>query len=333
MRLKKNNRSIVFGTWLNFLEKPYSEWVDFFEKFKEAGITEYFINASIDQLEYLIELTNNINVNIHGWIWTLNRPNDKKTIKNKNWYSVNKKGHNSYSYRPYVDYYQWLSPFSVGARNYVKDNISKIAKIKDIASVHLDYIRYCDIVLPITLQDKYKLNQLHEMPEYDFGYHPNARMTFKNKYGIDPLEIDNNKLSKKWNQFRYDAITSLVKELKVIAHENSTKLSAAVFPYPEMSRKMVRQDWSSWGLDILCPMNYHHFYDENINWIGKSVALGIKDVTSKCKYLSGVFVGALNSNNLNEAIIESLKNGANGISLFSAEGISDNHLKVIKSFK
>ena len=31
---------------------------------------------------------------------------------NKSWYSVNKRGENCLEYRPYVDYYQWLSPFS-----------------------------------------------------------------------------------------------------------------------------------------------------------------------------------------------------------------------------
>ena len=42
--------------------------------------------------------------------------------------------------------------------------------------------------------------------------------------------------------------------------ELTTQISAAVFPYPEMSRQMVRQDTSKWGLDIICPMNYNHFY-------------------------------------------------------------------------
>ena len=44
-------------------------------------------------------------------VWTFNRPYDENSSKNLDWYSVNKNGQNSYEYRPYVDYYQWLSPF------------------------------------------------------------------------------------------------------------------------------------------------------------------------------------------------------------------------------
>ena len=77
----------------------------------------------------------------YSWlIWTLNS-HDKSVMGNKSWYSVNKRGDNCLEYRPYVDYYQWLSPFSHDAREYVKSNIS-IASIEGIASVHLDYVRF-----------------------------------------------------------------------------------------------------------------------------------------------------------------------------------------------
>ena len=70
-------------------------------------------------------MTKNLNINIHGWVWAFNRPNDTLAMQNLNWYSVNKKGESSYDARPYVDYYQWLSPFSSGATNHIKNNIKK----------------------------------------------------------------------------------------------------------------------------------------------------------------------------------------------------------------
>ncbi len=325
-------KPITFGTWLNFKDKTPSKWRQFFEKFGEAGITEYFIHAKKDELSYLIDLKNDMPINIHGWIWTLNRPGDREKIKNLDWYSVNKKGQNSYDLRPYVNYYQWLSPFSNEAMDYVKNNISNLSKIQGLASVHLDYVRYCDVFLPITLQSKYKIDQFYEMPEYDFGYHPNARKGFKKEYGLDPLNIRDGILKEEWGQYRCNAITKLVKELRNIVHKNNTLLSAAVFPFPKMSSSMVRQDWSTWGLDITCPMNYHHFYNEDIDWIGKSVSQGVKNIRLGSKYLSGLFIGALSPGDLKSAIIKSVKNGANGISIFSANGISKSHLKVIKSF-
>ena len=328
----ENFTSKKIGVWLDFKIQPENEWIKFFHKLKNANISECFINANVDQLDYLVSLTKDYNLNIHGWIWTLNRPYDENSSKNIDWYSVNKNGQNSYEYRPYVDYYQWLSPFSGGARKYIKDNISKIASVDGLSSVHLDYVRYCDIFLPINLQKYYCINQTHEFPEYDFGYHPNGRDSFKNIYGIDPININNTELSNKWKQFRCDALTSLVKELKSIVKNKGKKISAAVFPYPEMSKEMVLQDWSSWELDIVCPMNYHHFYNGNIRWIADSVSRGIKYKKSDGMYLSGLFLGALSPPKLDEAIKSCFKSGADGVCLFNDEYLTEDHIKIIKSY-
>ena len=329
----ENFTSKKFGIWFDFKIQPENEWMKFFDKLENANISECFINANANQLDYLISLAKNYNLNIHGWIWTLNRPYDEKCSKNLDWYSVNKIGKNSYKYRPYVDYYQWLSPFSEGARDYIKSNISKIASIDGLSSVHLDYVRYCDVFLPKNLQKYYSINQTHEFPEYDFGYHINGRKSFKDMYGIDPIDIDDIKLLRKWKQFRCDAVSSLVKELKAIVKNKYKKISAAVFPYPEMSKEMVLQDWSSWDLDIVCPMNYHHFYDGDIDWISDSVSKGIKYKKSEGMYLSGIFLGAFSPSKLNKAIKSCLKSGANGVCLFNDECLKEGHIKILKSFR
>ena len=62
-----------------------------------------------------------------------------------------------------------------------------------------------------------------EFPEYDFGYHPNGRKSFKDKYGIDPIDTRIEEISKEWKQFRCDAVSSLVKELKSIAVKNKDR--------------------------------------------------------------------------------------------------------------
>ena len=234
-QVKKMNKNVTFGTWMRYSSKTEIDWINFFNKYKKAGITDYFIQGNPSQLKELINLTKKLEINIHAWVWTLNRPNDKEAMKNKKWYSVNKLGQNSYDSRPYVDYYQWLSPFSQGARGHIKQLINKLSKIEGLASVHLDYVRYCDVILPIKLQPKYGLDQSYEMPEYDFGYHPVGREIFKKEYGVDPIELKNDDFKDEWLKFRLDAVTSLVNELAQIAHSNGTKISAAVFPYPELS--------------------------------------------------------------------------------------------------
>ena len=65
----KQRKIPVLGTWLNYKKKTVTEWLDFFQKFINAGISEYFINGSVSELKYLINLTEQLDINIHGWIW------------------------------------------------------------------------------------------------------------------------------------------------------------------------------------------------------------------------------------------------------------------------
>jgi len=149
-----------------------------------------------------------------------------------------------------------------------------VAEVEGLKSVHLDYVRFCDVILGKALQPKYDLVQETEMPEYDYGYHPNAIAAYEEQTGFNPLKMDHPELSTEWRQFRLNAVTSLVNELADIVHDCDKQISAAVFPFPEMARSMVRQDWSNWNLDLVLPMIYHNFYEENMNWIEFSTKQG-----------------------------------------------------------
>ena len=80
-------------------------------------------------------------------------------------------------------------------------------------------------------------------------------------------------------------------------------------------------------------MNYHHFYGEDIDWIGNNVRIGLKDIEPNCIYLSGIFAGSFSPKMLGKAIKVSLENNASGVNFFSASHLTDEHLKVIKTFK
>ena len=79
-------------------------------------------------------------------------------------------------------------------------------------------------------------------------------------------------------------------------------------------------------------MKYHHFYNGDIDWIANSVEKGIKDKDLNGKYLSGLFLGALTPSELKEAVNKSLEKGADGVSLFSNNQLTKEHIKVLKSF-
>lgn len=334
-RLKQlHQEEFVIAAWMHADKtKSDQDWKDTFEKAKLYGFTDLYIGGGAEELKRYVSLTKELDLNIHGWVWTLNRPGDTIARQHPDWYAVNRNGQNSLEYNAYVGYYQWLSPFSEGAREHIKANIAEIAQIEGLESVHLDYVRYCDVILGRDLQPKYDLKQDSEMPEYDYGYHPNARKGFKELFGYDPLDLEFPELSTEWRQFRLNAVTDLVNELAEIVHGNNKKISAAVFPFPLMSRTMVRQDWPAWDLDMVLPMLYHNFYLENLNWIGFATEQGVRELKEGTPLYAGLYVPALTPNQLSTAINNARSSGAKGISLFEWNALSEDHLKVLRSFK
>jgi uncharacterized lipoprotein YddW (UPF0748 family) len=324
--IEKN--TFTFAAWSNSGGAfDAGKWTQKLALYDSLGITEALVGGTPEFLNKLVPLAVEKNIKIHAWMWTLNRPNDTIANKHPEWYAVNRAGKNSLEYRAYVDYYQWLSPFHPEAREYIKNNVRKLMKVEGLASIHLDYVRYVDVILGADLQPKYGLIQDHEMPEYDYGYHPIAREGFKAIFGKDPQDFEHPELSTEWKQFRLNAVTTLVNEIAELVHENGHKLTAAVFPFPEMSRQMVRQAWNDWNLDAAYPMLYNNFYRENINWIGFATEQGVRDVDFPI--FSGLFNSALkNPDDLELAIRLAKEKGAQGISIFTADNLSNEQKEI-----
>ena len=325
--------NFTFSTWTGggnvFDAEVWEKKLSFYDS---LGISEILVGTNPKVLGKIIPLARKKNIKVHGWMWTLNRPGDTIANKNPNWYAVNRKGDNSLDYRAYVDYYQWLSPFHPDAREHVINNAIQIMEVDGIESVHLDYVRYPDVILGADLQPKYNIIQDKELAEYDYDYHPIARKKFEEIFNKDPLNLKNPELSTEWRQFRLNAITTLVNEIVEIAKKKNVNVTAAVFPFPEMSRQMVRQAWNDWNLFKAYPMLYQNFYRENINWIGFSTKQGVSDVNFPI--ISGLYAGALRDpDDFENAIKISKKNGASGISIFTADGLNKEQQSVMVKLK
>lgn len=322
LRKVEETKPFTFATWAHGAQKMDSTvWSLKLAKYDSLGITDVLVGGSPEFLQDLIYLAEPLDIRIHAWMWTLNRPNDTIANKHPEWYAVNRNGDNSLEYRAYVDYYQWLSPFHPEAREHIKNNVRKLLEVEGLASIHLDYVRYVDVILGADLQPKYGLVQDHEMPEYDYGYHPIAREQFKALFGKDPMEMEHPELSTEWRQFRLNAITSLVNEISDEVHENGHQLSAAVFPFPEMSRQMVRQAWDDWNLDYVFPMIYHNFYRESVEWIGFATEQGLRDVDYPL--YTGLYMPGFDSaEDFKKAVQLSKEKGASGVCLFTVDGIN-----------
>lgn len=323
-------------TWLtansDFSDSTYEAK---FKQLAESGINAVLINTGTDpkQLNRLTPIAARAGLEVHAWIMAMNRPGDTIALQHPEWYAVSREGKSCYDTRPYVGYYQWMCPTRKESRGHVLNLVKALAEVPDVASVHLDYIRYSDIFLPIGLLPKYDLVQNEELPEFDFCYCDECIAAFENIHHKNPKEMERPELDLEWRQFRLNQVKSVVDEAYEIAHENDKILTAAVFPYPEMAARMVRQRWDKWNIDAVLPMIYHNFYNEELDWIGFATGQGVSDLSDRQTELhTGLYLPSIPADQLTEAMEQALNNGAKGVALFDAAALTKEHLAVIKAF-
>jgi uncharacterized lipoprotein YddW (UPF0748 family) len=330
--------SFEFGVWITAQkDKSDESYTAEFKKYKNAGIDEVLINTGTDPavLNSIVPLAKEQGLKVHAWIMAMNRPGDTIALKHPEWYAVSKEGNSCFDTRPYVGYYQWLCPTRKASRDHILGLVEGLAKVDGIESVHLDYIRFSDIFLPIGLLPKYDLVQDVELPEFDFCYCDVCISEFEKLHHKNPKEIENTAIDMEWKQFRLNRVRNVVNKAYEIAHKYDKKLTAAVFPYPEMADHMVRQRWDKWTIDKVYPMIYHGFYNEEVDWIGYATKQGVSDVEGRgISVNTGVFIPSFKSaEELKEAILLAKNNGAKGITFFDGPAINDDYFKVIKETK
>jgi len=212
-------------------------------------------------------------------------------------------------------------------QDFIRKNVSALARIPEIDGIHLDYVRLPDVILAEALQPKYDIVQDREYPQYDYCYSAYCRNIFKEETGIDPLaDLANPSSNDAWRQFRFDSITLLVNDILVPeAKKYDKQISAAVFP----NWQSVRQQWHRWDLDAFYPMLYNNFYNENIDWIRKQTQSGVDALKNNATIFSGVYVSELSAEQLEKAYQAAIDGGARGVSFFDYGAISDQKWKTI----
>ena len=336
--LQIENQNFEFSTWITSdREKSNDLYATEFKRYKDYGIDEILINTLTDpdELRRLAAVANDAGLKVHAWIMTMNRPGDSIALQHPEWYAVSKEGNSCYDTRPYVDYYQWLCPNRTESRNHILGLIEQLSKVDNIESVHLDYIRFSDIFLPIALLPKYDLVQDTELPEYDFCYCNVCISKFEDIHSKSPLDTKNTSIDMEWKNFRLNSIKNIVDDAYIIAKENKKKLTAAVFPYPEMADHMVRQRWDKWNIDEVYPMIYHGFYSEEVDWIGYATKQGVSDLSSKNTLINtGVYIPDFKSaEELKQSILLAKENGAKGVAFYEGKTLTDEYLQTIKETK
>lgn len=288
-----------------------------YQSLKDRGLTGVFLSG---YNEANVEALKEVGLDVHIWMWTTNRGEQWIRDNHPDWFQVSRTGKSCFDEPPYVGYYRWLSPVIPGVQSYLKDRVAEIVEKDGVDGVHLDYVRYPDVILPTALWDQYGVDQTEEMPEYDFCYSDHTRKAFIEASGRDPMKIENPSTDTEWLKFRYDSVTNLVKQLVGVAKEHGKQITAAVFPTPSQARKICRQDWDKWPLDAFTPMIYHSFYNEDVAWVGDCVRENIQATT--VPIVAGLYMPAFQSaQEFTDGLNIVRKRGGSGVSLFG--GISD----------
>ena len=224
------------------VSENHKELQEQFADFKEKGIDGLMYSGGHDPETYkrVGKFVKEAGLEFHTWIPTMIQGDPK--IKPE-WYGVSGKGESTYEVQPYTSYYKFMCPNKKGVRKYLKDLYTGVAEVDEVDGIHLDYIRFPDVILARGLWEKYGLIQDREYPEYDFCYCDTCTSDFKKKSGIDITKVDDPSTVHEWKEYRYDVITGLVKEIKEAVHKKGKKVNAAVFPGPTVSKKLVRQEF------------------------------------------------------------------------------------------
>ena len=320
---EKEQNYPMFLTWWNYRPNPNRplNLDSVFRVMKETGLDGVILNCKPEDYKDAIPVAQKNGLEVYAWWWGLNLEHDRDSIlqAHPEWFSVNRLGQSLAYNRAYVDYYKFLCPALPEVREYLKGKIKALCEIDGLNAIVIDYTRFVDVILPTTLWPRYGIVQDREYPEWDYGYHPYLIEKFKNKYGYDPRELEDPSMDDIWLQFRCDQVTELVNELAEVVHSFGKKMSASPFPTPAMARRMVRQDWGKWNLDVVFPMIYKDFYTYDVSFISDCTIENVKTKNPMTALYAGL--SAFNSPEMFECMDAALNNGARGICIFTIESL------------
>ncbi len=267
-------------------------------------------------------------IELHAWIWTINRTEKNLRKAHSEWYQVNALGESCADIKLYNrEHYRWLCPSRKETEEYLRNRVAELAEIRGLAGVHLDFIRYPDAILPYGLHESRGVFQDKVYPRWDFCYCEVCRDAFRERTGTDPLELEDPTSCEAWMQYRWDALTNVANALGKEIRSHGKIASAAVFASPEESKKLVRQDWANFrNFDVLFPMIYHRFYNWPDEMVGTATRQGVRALErndNPASLCSGLFVGHVPKQRISEFFDDARDNGSTGICLFSLEKIDE----------
>lgn len=325
---KKDDSVYKHWVWINPQEKDTDEELtERYKKYHDAGIVGIFFEADSER-HYRAAKAQGLEA--HRWMWIMNRGDALKA--HPEWGAISRDGKSCATNPPYVDYYRWMCPSRPEVAEFLVNDVKNTLAKDYVDGIHMDYVRFSDVILAVNLWQVYGIVQTQELPEYDFCYCDVCKAKFKEKYHADVDSIQYPQESLSWREFRYDAVTNIVNRIHAVAESHKKPLTAAVFPTPDVAKRLVRQDWTNWPLDAVYPMIYHGFYKEEVPWIGEAVKQGMRGLDGRFPIYAGLYMPDFKNNEeLEQGIKYALDNGASGISIFG--NLSDEVLAILSKYR
>ena len=227
--------------------------------------------AGVDPLALLLERANAAGLRVHAWVNVLSlSQNPQAPIVaqiGRDAVLVDRHGRSLLDYPDYEvpapdrAYYRmgtpglYLDPAAPGVADWLVALFGElVARYPALAGLHLDYIRYPD-VLPFTPGSRFGVG-------LDFGYGEPSRARFAHETGKRaPFEssIEN---ADAWDDWRRERVSALVREIARTARAQhpGIAVSAAVWSHADRAYLAIQQDWRAWleegSLDFAVPMAY-----------------------------------------------------------------------------
>jgi uncharacterized lipoprotein YddW (UPF0748 family) len=149
----------------------------------------------------------------------------------------------------------YLDPGAPGVAEALVATFAELcARYPDLDGLHLDYIRYPD-VLPFAPGTRFGVG-------LDFGYGEKTRARFRAETGREAPFGDSTRNADAWDAWRREQVDALVRDIAGAARAAAPEieLSAAVWSYADRAYLTIGQDWRRWledgALDFAVPMAY-----------------------------------------------------------------------------
>ncbi len=317
--MKKTHKGSSIHIWMQYNpEITLEEWDARFHRLKNLRIQRVFMSGTFGK--DILNLANNYHIELHAWIHIVKNSDTHLINYHKDWFMVNRNRASS------AGHSNWLCMNNPVALDFVLKNIEMLCMNRQIDGIHMDSIRYPQVVQldqPL-LESEYPNHA--DTDETDHCYCSFCREKFKRKHGVDPIDLADPDTNEKWRNFRIETINKVVRQITNIARKYRKFISAMVYPTPEIAHNVAFQEWEKWDIDAIYPALFNDLFLEGSQWLSRCIHEGIE--AANIPLYAGLHLPSFSAEMLDIALDAVWE--ASGSALFAFENLRHEHDDVLR---